>query len=553
MEPMVLDNIDIMSILEYDLQHNGADYMDIDQIDMDINMDIDQFDVDNDQLHMSINLALMDIDQMDMDSMDSMDTSPDNTGMGNIYHSTLYSLNNRSAETLPDCPNNPTNPNSDLAWLSYWSSPNSSSCSLTPASSSGGCSPVSGMFRTWLPGNLNKLPLDLHGLLSLRQVSKHTKALISAYAERNFTKAYLQGQLHDWDNPNCAKWYRSSFDAFSELTKPQERSNGLRNSEECDIITEVIVDDCPDCFNSLCKAIPGLSDASAGTNEKGWTFLAIAIRAGSYKMLERLFTMQSPYVNKALDLMGPSLLNHAVLGLTDSLLGVQEKAKLSTYISVHTAEWLTRLGIQLWTPSNGACSAWNSAVHNGPEFLEFLYKYDPDGLWSPANSITQPIQHAVLAGRLDSFRWILEKTKSHDLKGFRWIVENVGPVVADCTDPLSETMLEELLPEAAPRELNYYLAGVLFKNITTGMKETVLTQAARSDMDDAAYMKFRWEHEQRAIRKCHTVSTVFFDTGYVGGKFGLNLANSLHADAVSVARQCEFVDLERALYWYHGL
>ena len=467
---------------------------------------------------------------------------------------------------------------------------------------------MSGMFRTWLPGNLNKLPLELvftildevlfgnsprlthdslHGLLSLRQVSKHTKALVSAYAERNFTKAYLQGQLHDWNNPNCAKWYRSSFDAFLELTKPPERSNGLRNSEECDIITEVIVDDCPDCFNSLCKAIPGLSDASTGTNEKGWTFLAIAIRAGSYKMLERLFTMQSPYVSespslvvmslancaqaassglgmlayqtnpdfadKALDLMGPSLLNHAVLGLTDSLLGVQEKAKLSTYISVHTAEWLTRLGIQLWTPSNRACSAWNSAVHNGPEFLEFLYRYDPDSLWSPANSITQPIQHAVLAGRLDSFRWILEKTKSHDLKGFRWIVEKVGPVVADCTDPLSETMLEELLPEAAPRELNYYLAGVLFKNITTGVKETVLTQAARSDMDDAAYMKFRWGHEQRAIRKCHAVSTVFFDTGYVGGKFGLNLANSLHADAVSVARQCEFVDLERALYWYHGL
>lgn len=545
---MDLDSPEIMSIHEYNLQYDESAKMDIDQIDIDL-----------------------------------MDTSSDNTYSGGIYQSGVYSFNNCSAETLPGYISSPTTSNSRRGWLYDWSSPSSSSA--------------------WLPGNLAKLPLELifnildeiligqsprlthtnlHGLLGLRQASKQTKAIVDAYLERNFTKVYLQGQLHNWENPNCAKWYQSSAHAFLKAMEPGLPDLYLGNNPESDIITETIVDDCPDCFESLCKAIPGLSKASSGTNENGWTFLAIAIRSSSYKMLERLLNMHRPcfsdppssvlispanctfdapsglgmlayqtdpdFADKALSLLGPSLLNRSVFGLAQSLFDASEKAQLSTYISVYTAEWLTRLGIQLWTPKTGARSAWHAGVLNGPEFLEFLYNHDPDGIWSPANSISQPIHHAVWSGRLDSFRWILNKTKELDLKGFRWMIEKVATFAADDTSPLSEVMLNDLLPESEPRELNYYLAGMLFKHIVAG-----LTRVVDYDTDHEGHRGSRYEHEQRAIRKCQAVAGVFFDTGYPVGNFNTRLANSFHAEAVTLAQQWGFEDLERTLYFYHGL
>lgn len=537
--------------------------------------------------------------------------------LANIYargHSPDYSISPSSSTEGDPCWSDHDN---SLDWLSSWNSfsMNSSPATTPPAPSTPTWSPTPSpkYYSSWLPGTLSQLPLELifnifdellighsprltheglHTIRSLRNANKHTKAMVSAYLKREPILIYLRQQLQDWDDDRCAKWYRSHPDAFVELMQPsRRRSNNSTPTQDsrCDIITEVIVDDCPDCFDSLCRAIPGLGDAHAGCNENGWTFIAIAIRSGSYRMLERLFSAYSAFayespslvlmssanclqasptgfgmlayqqdpvfVERVLDLVGPVILRNNLPGVLTSVLDSVEKAMLCKYITVRAGEWLRYLNIELWKHPNGSDSVWHSAIHNGPEFLDFLYRYNPEGIHSPTSHGSLPIYHAVWANRLDSFQWLLSMTHAsgHELELASGAMDRTGYVVANHTSAESEIMLDQILPNPGLHADNYFTAGKYFQNIVGGMKEIVLTQAVRSDLDGEAYRLFREEHEQRAIRKCHAVSRVFTDTGYrMAGYFKLQ-ANALHSDAVVMARQLGFEDLERALYWYHGL
>lgn len=477
-------------------------------------------------------------------------------------------------------------------------------------------------FSTWLPGTMSKLPLELvlnildevligqtnrlthaglHGLFSLRAASKHTKAMVDSYMKRDGILSYLRQQLLDPVNPRCVKWYRSHADAFLDLFDPS-RSDSVHNNlpnelSECDIITDIIVNDCPNCFDVLCRSIPGLESAFASCNEAGWNFIAIAIRFGSYRVLQRYFltalssyVLESPsltlmssancleasptalgmlayqqdpvFAEKVLDLVGPIILRDSRPGALAYVFTSREKDMLCKYITPRTGEWLTQLGIKLWErisyhgiSSRYSLGAWHSAVHNGPEFLEFLDKYSPAHLmFTGTLSGALPIYHAVWANRVDSFRWLHEKMQSLvEVVSYRSFLDRLLQYVANHTSPESEVMLEDILLGPGPDRDNFQVAGNLFNNIALGLKEAVLAQAVRSDMSQEVLELFRDRYEQIAVRKCLAVSRTYFDTGLPMKVLTKAQANAQHADAVLITKQYGFEYLESAIYVYHGL
>ncbi|KAJ6000242.1 hypothetical protein N7481_000651 [Penicillium waksmanii] len=473
-------------------------------------------------------------------------------------------------------------------------------------------------FSTWLPGTMAKLPLELvfnildevligqtdrlthaslHGLLSFRAASNHTRAMVTSYMQNNSILTYLRQQLLHRKDPRCVKWYRSHPDASMALFDPSSLHISSTTTKElpgCDIITNIIVDDCPECFDTLCKSIRGLGSAHAGCNENGWAFIGIAIRSGSYRMLQRFFLsacnpyaynspslalmasancleaaptilgmlayQQDPvFAEKVLDLVGPIVLQDSRPGALAYVFASREKDMLCKYITPRTGESLIQLGIKLWertlysgTSSHHSLGAWHAAVHNGPEFMKYLDKYSPTHLiFSGSLRGAMPIDHAVWANRLDSFRWLFAKFQLVEIVSYRMAIERLLQIVANHMSPESEVMLEEILLGPGPDRDNFYVAALLFKNIALGLKEAVLTQAVRSDMNQNDLDIFRDEHEQIAVRKCLAVSRVFFNTGLPMKVLTKAQASAEHFDAVLMAKQCGFEYLERTLYSYH--
>lgn len=59
--------------------------------------------------------------------------------------------------------------------------------------------------------------------------------------------------------------------------------------ETCpDIITSTVLDDCPQCFDWLCKEFPSLNPKCC--NRHGWSFAAIVAHAGSARLLKHFLT-----------------------------------------------------------------------------------------------------------------------------------------------------------------------------------------------------------------------------------------------------------------------
>ncbi|KAJ5403859.1 hypothetical protein N7509_003730 [Penicillium cosmopolitanum] len=503
-------------------------------------------------------------------------------------------------------PNYPHSPSNTTDWLSTQSNASHVRTAQPP------------QFSTWLPGTMAKLPLELvynlldqvligqtdrlthgslHGLLSLRAASKHTRAMVTSYMQSDLILTYLRQQLFDQKDPRCVKWYQCHPEAFMALFDPSSSQISPTATKEhpgSDIITDIIVDDCPECFDALCRSIDGLGSADTGCNESGWTFISIAIRSGSYRMLQRFFLsacspsgydppslvlmsgancvesgptilgmlayQQDPvFAEKVLDLVAPIVLQVSRPSALAYAFTSREKDMLCKYITPRTGEWLTHLGIKLWertlyssTSSRHSLGAWHAAVHNGPEFMKYLYKYSPTHLiFSGSLRGAMPIDHAVWANRLDSFRWLFAKFQLVEIVSYRMAIERLLRIVANHTSPESEVMLEEILLGPGPDKDNFYVAALLFKNIALGLKEAVMKQSVRSDMNQKDLDRFRDEHEQIAVRKCLAISRVFFNTGLPMKVLTKAQASAEHFDAVLMAKQLGFEYLESKLYSYH--
>ncbi|KAJ5763296.1 hypothetical protein N7533_001977 [Penicillium manginii] len=500
------------------------------------------------------------------------------------------------------------------------SSSNSMDWQPTQSNVSHMSSDVSPRFSTWLPGTMVKLPLELvlnildevligqsnrlshaslHGLLSLRAASKHTKAMVDSYMKRDVVLTYLRRQLFDQNDPSCVKWYQSRADASRELWPSRNflDNNPPNELPGCDVITDTIVDDCPECFDTLCtsRSTPGLISIHEGYNENGRNFIGIALQSGSYRMLQRFFLsacspcaldslsstllssnnclepspsilgmlayQQDPvFTEQVLDLVGPAILQTCRPNALSYTFGTREKNMLCKYITARTGEWLTHLGVKLWERTlyssdsfSHSASAWHSAVHNGPEFMEFLDKYSPTRpMFTRTLRGSLPIDHAVWANKLDSFRWLFAKMQLLDIRSYQTAIDRLFQVVANHTSPESEVMLEEIFLGPGSERDHFYVASLIFKNVALGLQEVVLNQAVRSDMDQKDLDLFRGEHEQRAIRKCLAVSRAYFKTDLPMKILTAAQANAQHFDAVRMAKQWGFEYLESTLYSYHG-
>ncbi|CAI7677052.1 unnamed protein product [Penicillium pancosmium] len=509
----------------------------------------------------------------------------------------------------------------DLSWLdtyapgykpNYSHSPSNTTDWLSTQSNASHIRPAQPpQFSTWLPGTMSKLPRELvynildelligdtnrlthaglHGLLSLRAASNHTRAMVTSYMQNDIILTYLRQQLLDQKDPRCVKWYQSQQEAFMALFDPSSSHISPTTTKELlgsDIITDIIVDDCPECFETLCRSIDGLGSADTGCNENGWTFISIAIRSGSYRMLQRFFLsactpygydppslvlmssancvesgptifgmlayQQDPeFAEKVLDLVSrPGALAYAFAS--------REKDMLCKYITPRAGEWLTHLGVKLLertlyssTSPRHSMGAWHAAVHNGPEFMKYLYKSSPKRLiFSGSLRGAMPIDHAVWANRLDSFRWLFAKYQLLEIDSYRMAIERLLRIVANHTSPESEVMLEEILVGPGPDKDNFYVAALLFKNIALGLKEAVMKQSVRSDTNQNDLDRFRDEHEQIAVRKCLAISRVFFNTGLPMRVLTKAQASAEHFDAVLMAKQLGFEYMESTLYFYH--
>lgn len=477
-------------------------------------------------------------------------------------------------------------------------------------------------YTTWLPGSMAKLPLELvfnifdlilldtprlshgglHSLLAFGKASKHTGEMVDCYMRSD----HIRQQLIDWKSPDCVKWYRSRAEAY-HATRDKARAAGEKPPLDCDLLTEVIVDDCPDCYKWLGRKIPGFSQAPCAFNEYGWRFLAIAIRSGSYKILQHLFKRKSCepparllddeadtvgfsettclgmlayqkdpiFAEKLLDLIGPLIQRDLPNGWIVDVFSTKEKILLCKFITARTAEWLTSLGVRLWRvgtagprPENIIPEfpdvmvrnyAWNAAARNAPELLEFLYKYDPDGISRSGHGNIKPIFYAAWFDKADTFRWLLRKMielnidyLSDESASFNGATR-IDLAVAKQTSPASEIMLEDILAAPKPDEHNYHLAGQFFKEIVLGCQKAGRDLAARSDLGLDSYKDIMFEHEQRAVRKAKAVSKVYFDTGLPMPVLTKADANAHHADAINLAKTLGFGELENVFDSYSAI
>ncbi|KAJ5788340.1 hypothetical protein N7457_003330 [Penicillium paradoxum] len=100
------------------------------------------------------------------------------------------------------------------------------------------------------------------------------------------------------DSVNALEWYQDAEHAWETLQARGIDSSNVMPIEghpdcELDLITGIIFDDCPECFEWLAENLPPalMSCCNAG----GWSFLSLAMHAKSEKILDRLFQAGYPH------------------------------------------------------------------------------------------------------------------------------------------------------------------------------------------------------------------------------------------------------------------
>lgn len=266
-------------------------------------------------------------------------------------------------------------------------------------------------------GNLTFLPVELaymvldeclmgssrlthKGICALRSLAltcRSAKVLVDTYLQRNIPSTFLRDQLNlEWW-PYMPAVAPLTIQEISEIA-PIEGVPGVGP----DVISETVMDDCPECWDWFCKKIPKL-DASA-CNEHGWSFVAVACCSGSVKTLRHFFDvdnlLKAPIgllaqaanhntrgptplgmmaqrnsvhlFERFLDVVEPHLHFLRIPSVIRGTLTDEEKLTLCRYATPELAERLEGIGIEIFDVSLETESSWHAGALNGPAFLDSL-------------------------------------------------------------------------------------------------------------------------------------------------------------------------------------
>lgn len=404
-------------------------------------------------------------------------------------------------------------------------------------------------------GNLGLLPVELaymvldeclmgssrlthKGICALRSFAltcKSAKILVDTYFQRKVTSTYLRDSLNIGWWPYASAVVPLTIQEISEIA-PIEGLPGIGP----DLISETVVDDCPECWDWLCKKIPKL-DASA-CNYDGWSFVAIACYSGSVKMLKHFFDVDNPLkapigllaqganhnilrptalglmaqkndlhlFERFLDVVEPHLHFLRIRSVIRGTLTEEEKLAICRYATPELAERLEGIGIQLFDISCPSNSSWHAGALNGPAFLDYLNRRSRS---IPKNGPMwvehTPLYTAVQANRLDSARWLKKHGANPKLTYTGDSRQNPIHLAALQDSETSIDILEELLPLPGRGAMISSLeSGKLLFSLVGGLNQSAYLHAVRSDLDDDAYGKIRDFYEDRAIRKCRLILRV---------------------------------------------
>ncbi|KAJ5547716.1 hypothetical protein N7513_004950 [Penicillium frequentans] len=394
------------------------------------------------------------------------------------------------------------------------------------------------------PGDLSVLPLELLWLVFdkiLKDSPRLTHGALCSIRKLAHTNkqaaAHIDSYQHNGNRIDSAvrdvRWwtYSTAEGTMNENNTPVYPIT----SDESDVITGTIRDDCQDCFMWLRKVIPDLD--GTGVNEYGWSFLAIAGHHASFRMLKYFFTV-SPYrepciplLSRAANVARPTMTtmrmitNQHNVEFLRALFGFlgprirelnpntgkltrEEKLCLCAFVTPTFAEQIEKIGVTLHEtrdllPFNR--NAYHAAVLNSIEFLDYLYARSSLPINVPDGGGETPLLCAIRANRLDSVLWLKEHGAEQDCKG--WSRLTAAHIAIRLTSEESEKMLEAVIPAPTSdsEAIDSSALGTMLRALVEGLRETIQDEGAYINTNEQKYVAFKQMHEERAIRKCKLI------------------------------------------------
>lgn len=375
----------------------------------------------------------------------------------------------------------------------------------------------------------------LCALRSLALTSRSAKSLVTTYLNCEIPSAYLREQLNVQWWPYMPAVIHLTLAEMSDMAPIEGLPGQIR-----DIVTDTVIDDCPECFDWLCKKIPNLE--AGACNKHGWSFVAIAYHAGSFRILEHFLNPDYPlkaaiallsnpanhntlrptliglmaqkkdlrFFERFFDIIEPHLHALRLPSVIRGSLTDEDKLHICTFATPELAERLEEVGVILYDITIPRSSSWHAGALNGPAFLDYLNRnsvqISKDGpMWVEDT----PLYTAVEANRLDSVRWLRRHGASPKLTYTGNSRRNPIHLAVTLDSETSIDILEELLP--APRKggiISSLESGKLLFSLVEGLVGLAHGQAVRSDLDNNAYQEFLDLHEDRAVRKCRLILRV---------------------------------------------
>lgn len=348
-----------------------------------------------------------------------------------------------------------------------------------------------------------------------------------------------------------------------------------------DFITEIIRDDCVECFKQVSSTAGAPWDFAYGCNGDGWSYAAIAACANSFGMLKLLCTegplgafiirLVNPanhncgevrpldimakrqdlyFFERLLDEVAPRLgalnLPHLIRdGLSD-----EGRLDLCRFATPELTAQLHSLDVELYDTRTPESTAWYAGVVNGPGFLDYLYENQPQAFDGPDRYKDSLLLAAAEANYLGSVKWLLRC-------GADVHYSNTGD---PCHTPLhiaayksTEESVEILMVLLSSSKLGHppdytkmdtNASGLLLTSLIQGLTLTCYHEAIRNDIDSNEYQYLCFTHEARAFRKC---GLIWDATDTIGLVWPVDFDLAWHGEAVRLAATAGFYDLANAL------
>lgn len=426
------------------------------------------------------------------------------------------------------------------------------------------------------PGNLEALPMEImwivldnilmgdgtlthSAICTIRKLSYATNKVVSTqmsdYLQTRKSLGYLPEKLGE------IKWYPWRDTIWGPMPLDNSRHpyiEPLPIKEDVDtksnLLTEIICDNCPACFEWISKRIHGLE--CSGCNENGWNFVSLAIQAGSLSMLKYFFTKRpetlpllwsfsnylSPTIDRPINIFIHGKKVQFIAQLMEFLEprltkincpeafrnGFAETSELNAFTyellkyrsslcrfaSPYMAESLKGVGVDLRVFED----AYHAAIFNGRDFLDYLHENSnlPKNNEFWFNSKT-PFESAVEENCLEPVRWL--KRHGGDDIGQMARITLLNKVASQLTDE-SEIMLQELLSVAEGVMLGHFKSARLVRAVVRGLVPFVKAEENKrdaGDMTEGEILSWKLQQEDRAIRKRALILKVSWKTLSIGG------------------------------------